>query len=288
MQTYARIGAALAWLTASTVALADDAPAPLLPSLDGVAQDDDDLFGDDPDDERGAVERGELGDTVGARDEDVILVEDEGKEKTVIKTIQRKNFLKLGRFEASPHAAFVANDPFLNRYIVGTGLAYHVTEVFAVEATFDFAPDLGEGDWKPLTTQLVNENSVSPDISKLTMFGSFTFQYSPIYGKLAIVGRDIILFDVYGAFGMGFTKTADDLNALQAEGEERAMATEFQTPPTTNFGGGLRIIFGESIAARVEARSMVYIETVNATTLEMKNNLIIQAAASFFFPNLKN
>jgi outer membrane beta-barrel protein len=270
------------------VALADDAPAPLLPSLDGVAQDDDDLFGDDPDDERGAVERGELGDTVGARDEDVILVEDEGKEKTVIKTIQRKNFLKLGRFEASPHAAFVANDPFLNRYIVGTGLAYHVTEVFAVEATFDFAPDLGEGDWKPLTTQLVNENSVSPDISKLTMFGSFTFQYSPIYGKLAIVGRDIILFDVYGAFGMGFTKTADDLNALQAEGEERAMATEFQTHPTTNFGGGLRIIFGESIAARVEARSMVYIETVNATTLEMKNNLIIQAAASFFFPNLKN
>jgi len=288
MHTYARIGAALAWLTASTVALADDAPAPLLPSLDGVAQDDDDLFGDDPDDERGALERGELGDTVGARDEEVILVEDEGKNKTVIKTIQRKNFLKLGRFEASPHAAFVANDPFLNRYIVGTGLAYHVTEVFAVEGTFDFAPDLGEGDWKPLTTQLVNENSVSPDISKLTMFGSFTFQYSPIYGKLAIVGRDIILFDLYGAFGMGFTKTADDLNALQAEGEERAMATEFQTHPTTNFGGGLRIIFGESIAARVEARSMVYIETVNATTLEMKNNLIIQAAASFFFPNLKN
>jgi uncharacterized membrane protein len=33
---------------------------------------------------------------------------------------------------------------------------------------------------------------------------------------------------------------------------------------------------------------MVYIETVNATTLEMKNNLILQAAASFFFPNLKN
>jgi outer membrane beta-barrel protein len=253
-----------------------------------VAQDDDDLFGDDPDDERGAVERGELGDTVGARDEEVILVEDEGKNKTVIKTIQRKNFRKVGRFEASPHAAFVANDPFLNRYIVGTGLAYHVTEVFAVEGTFDFAPDLGEGDWKPLTTQLVNENSVSPDISKLTMFGSFTFQYSPIYGKLAIVGRDIILFDIYGAFGMGFTKTADDLNALQAEGETRAMATEFQTHPTTNFGGGLRIIFGESIAARVEARSMVYIETVNATTLEMKNNLIIQAAASFFFPNLKN
>jgi outer membrane beta-barrel protein len=287
MHKFARFGAALAWLTASSVAFAADEPAPSNQPLDGVAQDDDDLFGD-PDDERSAVENGELGDTVGARDENVVLVEDEGKKKTVIKTIQRTNFLNLGRFEASPHAAFVANDPFLNRYIVGTGLAYHVTEVFAVEGTFDFAPDLGEGDWKPLTTQLVNENSVSPDISKLTMFGSFTFQYSPIYGKLAIVGRDIILFDVYGNFGMGFTRTTDDLAALQAEGEPRAQATEFQTHPTTNFGGGLRIIFGESVAARVEARSMVYIETVNATTLEMKNNLIIQAAASFFFPNLKN
>ena len=56
--------------------------------------------------------------------------------------------------------------------------------------------------------------------------------------------------------------------------------------PTTNFGGGLRIIFGENIAARVEGRSLVYIETVNATTLEMKNNLILQASFSWFFPNL--
>ncbi|HCH63579.1 MAG: hypothetical protein CL927_08360 [Deltaproteobacteria bacterium] len=287
MHKYARIGAALAWLSVSTAAVASDDATPTMHDLDGVAQDDDDLFSD-PDDERSAVESGEIGDTVGARDEDVILVDDEGKKKTVIKTIQRKNFMKLGRFEASPHAAFVANDPFLNRYIVGTGLAYHVTEIFAVEGTFDFAPDLGEGDWKPLTTQLVNENSVSPDISKLTMFGSLTFQYSPIYGKLAIVGRDIILFDVYGNFGMGFTRTTDDLEALQATGEERAEATQFQTHPTTNFGGGLRVIFGENIAARVEARSMVYIETVNATTLEMKNNLIIQAAASFFFPSMKN
>jgi outer membrane beta-barrel protein len=291
MHMLAKLGAALALCTASSVALAADEPAEPTHSFDGVAQDDDDLFGDDEDSagaERRAVESGDIGDTVGARDEDIVLVEDEDRKKTVIKTIQRKNFLKLGRFEASPHAAFVANDPFLNRYIVGTGLAYHITEVFAVEGTFDFSPDLNEGDWKPLTSQLVNENSVSPDISKLTMFGSLTFQYSPIYGKLAIVGRDIILFDVYGNFGVGFTRTTDDLNALQAVGDERAMATEFQSHPTTNFGGGLRIIFGESIAARVEARSMVYIETVNATTLEMKNNLILQAAASFFFPNLKN
>ena len=277
---------ALALSISSPVALAQD---------DSGSEDDElrDIMGGSDEEtaaeETAALRSGETGDNVGARnEEEILLLEEEGKEKLVIKTIQRTNFLKLGRLEFSPHAAFVANDPFLNRYIVGAGLGYHITEVFAVEGNFDFAPDLGDGDWKPLTTQLVEENSVSPDISKLTLAGNLTFQYSPIYGKLAVVGNNIILFDLYGAFGMGLVQTSDDLEALQATDDPRAQATENQWHPTTNFGGGLRIIFGENIAARIEGRSLVYIETVNSTTLEMKNNLILQASAAFFFPNIRN
>lgn len=283
--------AGLAWAPATAFAQGDDEPAGDEGESGGDDDDLRDILGPADGEETAAEERaqfasGQTGDKVGARDEDLILIEEEGRKKKVIKTIQRKNFLKLGRFELSPHAAFVANDPFLNRYIVGTGLGYHWTEIFATEVNFDFAPDFGSGDWKPLTDQLVTENSVSPDISKLTLSTSLTFQYSPIYGKVAVVGRNIILFDVYGAFGMGATRTKDDLEALQAVGDERAQSTEFQTHPTTNFGGGLRIIFGENVAARIEGRSLVYIETVNATTLEMKNNLILQASFSWFFPNL--
>lgn len=285
---------------ADTLGALDAATSPLQPG-DALAQDDEeadeddvlkDIMGGDSEEtaaeERRQVETGETGDNVGARSEEILLLEDEGKKRKVIKTIQRKNFLKLGRLEFSPHAATVVNDPFLNRYIVGAGLGYHLTEVFAIEASFDFAPDLGDGDWKPLTHQLVEENSVSPDISKLTLFGALTFQYSPIYGKVAVVGNKIILFDIYGAFGMGATRTRDDLEALQATEDPRAQATENQVHPTTNLGGGLRIIFGENIAARLEGRSLIYIETVNATTLEMKNNFIVQASAAFFFPNLRN
>jgi len=271
--------------SAETVTPAPAAEADL--ANDGLADElDDVLRGPDPGSESTDSEQ-TVDEEPAATPAPIALDEDGKRKKTVIKTLARKNFLKLGRFEASPHAAFVANDPFLNRYIVGAGFGYHITEVFAVETSIDFAPDLGEGDWKPLTTQLVTENNVSPDISKLTLFGAATFQYSPIYGKVAVVGRNIVNFDVYGAFGMGFTRTTDDLTALGAEDDPRAQITQFQTHPTTNFGGGLRIIFGESIAARVEARSLVYIETVNATTLEMKNNLILQGAVSFFFPNMK-
>ena len=274
-------------------------PAFALAGAPAMADELDDILGtgsdssDDNDDESvedevRAVRSGDLDDNIGSRSEDIVVLEEDLKKDRLIKTIQRKKFLKLGRWEASPHLAFVANDPFLNRYIVGTGLAYNVTEIFAVEVSFDFAPDLGERDWKPLTKQLVEENHVSPDISKLTYFGSLTFQFSPIYGKVAMSGRDIINFDIFAAFGMGVTRTSDDLEALDTEAtDDRAVATQHQMHPTTNFGGGARIIFDENLAFRIEGRSLVYIEAVNATTLEMKNNLLIQAAVSIFFPALK-
>jgi hypothetical protein len=78
------------------------------------------------------------------------------------------------------------------------------------------------------------------------------------------------------------------LEALDTEANDtRAVVTQHQMHPTTNFGGGARIIVSESLAFRVEARSLVYIEAVNATTLEMKNNLLLQGAVSIFFPALK-
>ncbi|MGB0639482.1 MAG: outer membrane beta-barrel domain-containing protein [Myxococcota bacterium] len=220
--------------------------------------------------------------------EDFVLIEDDSRKKRVIKTLQRKNFTKLKRWEVSPHVAFVANDPFLKRKIIGSGINYNITEIFAIEANFDFSPDLGESDWKPLTKQLITENHVSPDISKLTYFGSATFLFSPIYGKIAVMGRKIINFDIFAGFGMGMTHTSDDLQALDTEeSDDRAVVTQNQNHPTTNFGGGARVIFNESWALRLEARSLVYIEAVNATTLEMKNNLLLQASASFFFPDMK-
>ncbi len=285
--------------TTSTALAADDTT---LAPMDGLVQDDDggdeeeslddvldDILGsqDTPDsieDEIAAVQSGDVDDIVGANAEEVLLP-DQVRNKRIIKTIQQKNFLKLGRFELTPNVAFVTNDPFLNRYIGGAGFGYHATEIFEIEGNFGFSPNLGEADWKPLTSQLVNNNHVSPDLSPLTVFGNAMFLYSPIYGKVA-VGQRIIPFDIFGAFGMGFVMTSDDLEALQQEGEEYAEATANQTHPTTNFGGGLRVILGESLALRIEGRSLVYIETVSSTTLEMKNNFILQAGVSFFIPGM--
>ena len=166
-----------------------------------------------------------------------------------------------------PHLAFVANDPFLKRYIVGAGINYNITEIFAVELSFDFSPDLGEADYKSVTSQLIKENSVSPDISRLTYFGSASFLFSPIYGKVAVIGGNIINFDIYTSFGMGMTATQECLECLDSSDEKGpTLATRDQVHPTTNFGGGARIIFSENLAVRLEGKSMIYIETIHHST----------------------
>lgn len=266
--------------------LAADAPA--------VADDDDsDPAFDDSDNDESSVKaekeavRSGKGDTATAASDD----DKKGKKRT-IKIIQKKNFMKIGRYEAGPQIGFVTNDPFLNRYIVGASLDYHITEIFAAEIQIDYAPILGKGgendpDWKPLTKQILSENSVSPDISKLDAMGSAALAFSPIYGK-ASVGRKIIAFDIFGTFGIGAIHTVDDFNALQVpENDPDYQSTAQEWHPTTVISGGARVAFTESVAARLEGKATSYIEAINGGTLEMKNNFILQGGVTFFFPNMK-
>lgn len=238
--------------------------------------------------ERRDLLEGDVDDTVGTTDEEVIETPDEVDRRIrPIKVLQPKNFLKIGRYEVAPHLGFVTNDPFVNRYLIGAEFVYHATEVLGVGLQATFSPDFGEADYKPITEQLVEENQVSPDISKINYFANVNLQFSPIYGKVAVTDKSIVLFDVYGMFGAGFTGTRDDLEALQGTDDPKAMATATQVHPTTNFGGGVRVTFGPNIAVKLEGRSMIYIETVNSTTLEMKNNFMLLGAFSFFFPGMQ-
>jgi len=236
--------------------------------------------------EKTDLENGKTDDQVGVKSEEAMLPGEHRKRP--IKVLQQKDFMKLGRYEASPHIGFVTNDPFINRYLLGASLAYHITEIFAVEANVDWSPDFGEGDWKFITVVLVNENKVSPDISKIYTDGTLSFQFSPIYGKIAVNGKSIIHFDIFGTFGTGVVFTHDDLKALQVpDNDPQANSTMNQWHPTTNIGGGIRVIFSKSFAARLEGRSMTYIETIQGTTLEMKNNFMLLGSASIFFPQMK-
>ena len=222
------------------------------------------------------------------KNEDVELaLPEEDQRKRVIQTFQRKDFMKIGRYEASPHIGFVTNDPFINRYLLGAAFAYHVTEIFGVEVSGTFSPTFGELDYKAITKQIINENQVTPDISRIQYYVNGNFQFSPIYGKVALGAGRIIVFDLFGVFGTGVVNTVDDLEALQKTDDAASVATRNQYHPTLNFGGGIRVIFSETFAFRVEGRGLSYIEVLESTTLEMKNNFTLLTSLSFFFPGMK-
>ncbi|MCO4746544.1 MAG: outer membrane beta-barrel domain-containing protein [Proteobacteria bacterium] len=258
-----------------------------------------DILGEDPPveessgsdiaEERRAVEEGDLNDTIGVKSEDIVLPEDQGRKRRIIKTLQRKDFLKIGRYEVAPAIGAVTNDAFINRYLLGASFTYHATEIFGVELSGSFSPDFGQGDWKAITEQLVTKNRVSPDISKIQYFAGASLVFSPIYGKIAVTNRGIVSFDLFMAVGAGVVNTKEDLEALQADTDPThpAWLTASQNHPTTNLGGGVRVVFAENFAARLDIRTLSYIETVSGHTLEMKNNFLVLGGASFFFPNMK-
>jgi outer membrane beta-barrel protein len=207
--------------------------------------------------------------------------------KRVIKTLQAKRFMKIGRFEASPHVGFVTNDPFIRRTLFGVNLAYNPTEVFAIEVNGTLSPDFGDADKKAITQQITENNQVTPDISKILWYSTMAFQFSPIYGKIAVRDRAIINFDIFGLFGAGVVGTRDDLEVLQKQDDPLAQETEKQIHPALTFGGGLRVVFSKTLAFRIEGRGLSYIETLESTTLELKNNVTFLAGVSFFFPGMK-
>lgn len=207
---------------------------------------------------------------------------EEKRRRRVIKTLQRKTFMKIGRTEIGLGAGFVTNDPFIHRYIARGDITYHFTEVASLQVEAGFSPDFGQGDWKAITNQIILNNNVTPDISKIQFYGNGTLQFAPIYGKVAAPGNKIINFDIYGLFGMGVVNTADDLAALQATDDPIAQETAVQVHPTLNFGGGARVVFTKNLAVRLEGRGLSYIEVLEGLNLEMKNNLIIQLSASYF------
>lgn len=262
-----------------------DAPAA---EDDGVADELDDILSGDPaptrpGGNRAGIERDEADAERAAEEAEAAAT----PRKKLIKTLQRKTFMKIGRGEIAPMVGFVTNDPFLRRYIVGLDAQYHVTEVFSLDLHFGFSPDFGRGDWKPITVQIFEENQVTPDISKLEWYSTFNFNFSPIYGKVA-VGRSIINFDIFGLFGAGIVNTKDDLEALDKQDDPFAVATQVQIHPALSMGGGARVVFGNTVALRVETRTLSYIETIESTTLELKNNVMFLGGVSFLFPGTKS
>lgn len=167
--------------------------------------------------------------------------------------------------EISAGPSWEVRDPFLRRRGAQLQLAWGPGETWRLGVQGAWYPDLGRRDWTRTTWHLVRQGEVSPDLSRVTARGEALLHLMPLQREGERLRSRVGL---YGGFGV--VRTHDDLGALQAVGDPRAEATEWQLHPTGMWGFSADLRGQGVVGLRLRAERTVFVEVVNSTTLEMK------------------
>lgn len=193
-----------------------------------------------------------------------------------VKAVQRKGFMKRGRFELSPTLALSVNDAFYQKFGVGGRIAYHIEDSFALALRGTWYKI---GDWyAPYRTDNVREGKLA---FKSQLLSSQPYQqamldaiWSPVYGKASFLGRSIVHFDLFltGGFGLVWSATS---GAPRNEGPHFA----------TDVGGGLRFYPTEWSAFELGTTATFYpdqpMQSVPGTVQKV---FVANLGFSVFFP----
>ncbi len=224
--------------------------------------------------------------------------------------VQNRFFLKAERFELTPALGIVPNNAFVARYTGGVTGAYHLSETFAVEAAFVLSPDSKAGnDLKGLThtlVQIAEEGGTGvafqQPIDKLALAGVFSARWSPVYGKINLIGESVLNFDFYGTGGLGVLSInkykavySDERVAQGLLPAEQGEAVA-DVAPALNLGIGANFFVSGAVALKLDARSLLYVDyeadytATSAGDEELKqrvyNDFIATVGISVFFPSM--
>lgn len=215
--------------------------------------------------------------------------------------VQNRFFLKENRFELTPHFGYVTNNPFARRYVVSLGFGYHFSESLAVHGQFSYSPDLGLSDLKGLTGSLLqlasqaggNANFQQP-LDKITLAFSAGVTWSPIYGKINLLGETVVNFDFYGYLGVAMLSTAKYNATLDGDAIvlERVRAFSAKVGPVIGLGGNFFIT--QAIALKLDTRFALYVDDKPVYDPDdppegkrVVNRFTVGGGLSFFFPKMK-
>ncbi len=221
--------------------------------------------------------------------------------------VQNRFILKEARFEFSPVAGAIPNNPMVKRLLAGMNLSYHFTEQFAANAQFVYSPDLNENDLKGLTNTLVYIANGSEGIDfqqpvdKMILSGIFAAQWAPIYGKINLLGETILNFDLYGVVGLGMLSIQKGYARYDPSSEGAVPVRLDKADKESKFplalGTGLNFFVNQSVAIKLDARSLLYFdskpdygnvasEEEDGNGTRLYNNFIATAGVAFYFPKM--
>ena len=187
-----------------------------------------------------------------------------------VKAVQRKGFLKRHRLELTPILALSVNDAFYQKFGGGLRLAYNVADSFAIAARGLY--------FEPLRTDNVRLGKVAFQgqllTSKLHYQAMVDGVWSPIYGKAAVLGRNIVHFDFFLQAGLGLVWSDTSL-APRNEGPHLA----------TDLGGGVRFYPKEWFAFELGLSATLYTDrAAEGVPSVVQKVFVANFGVSFFWP----
>lgn len=140
-----------------------------------------------------------------------------GKRREV-QVVQKRLFEKDGGVELMLFGGTIPNDDFIIYAPVGARLGYYFSEAFSVQGSFAYAIDNNT----ELTTFLVKEIGLKEaDIQEtIEFYYNVNLLWSPVYGKLSLLGLKLTHFDTYVGVGFGAFHTTTVNPADQVENQE--------------------------------------------------------------------
>jgi outer membrane beta-barrel protein len=187
-----------------------------------------------------------------------------------VKAVQRKGFLKRGRFEVAPILSLSVNDAYYQKLGGGLRLAYSLEDSFALALRGSY--------YTPLRTDNVREGKQAFQSQLLTsqLFGSAMIDgvWSPVYGKASFLADAIVHFDLYLSAGFGAAWSA---TSQPPRNEGPHLAAEV--------GGGVRFYPREWLAFELGLMATFYPDQpVTSVPATIQSVVVGNVGVSFFFP----
>jgi len=178
--------------------------------------------------------------------------------KREVKVVQRRSFTKDGKIDVTLSGGVVPNDDFLVYYLTGLQVGYHFAESFSVEGSFykAFNQPSGLGDY-------LKESDIGLKDAQIREFIQFFYNvsvlWSPIYGKISVLGQKLAHFGLYTGLGIGMMHT---------EGYDSPLNPDLQskTKPQVNAIAGFRWHLTNRFSLKTEYRHYFF-EKISANEL---------------------
>jgi outer membrane beta-barrel protein len=187
-----------------------------------------------------------------------------------VKAVQRKGFLKRGRWELGASLPASVNDAFFQKVGAGGRLAYHLHDSFALRLRGDWFSAIRTGRGREGKVAFSSQILTSQIERQALLDGV----WSPVYGKISWLGSRIVHFDVFLLAGFGLAWSATS-SAPRDLGPHLA----------TDLGGGLRFYPADWLALEGGLTATFYPDQpVASVPGKMQKVVAANLALSIFFP----